>query len=153
MASPYQSPTRRLAADVFIDDGTCLSGDLYLHPNTLAQGGYESAATLMNDQESFFPVADPTGAVTLVGKGRTVSLSYVPEEGLPTLTGAQARVQLEVRLSDGRSLSGWAILELPREYPRTLDFLNGPGPFLAIHDEGRVHLVNRAHIRTVHPRD
>jgi hypothetical protein len=153
MASPYQSPTRRLAAEVSIDDGTCLRGDLYLHPNTLAPGGYESAATMMNNQELFFPVAEPTGAVTLVGKGRTVSLSYAPDEGLPTPDIAQAPVRLEVWLSDGRNLSGWAILELPREYPRTLDFLNGPGPFLAIHGEERVHLVNRAHIRTVHPRD
>jgi hypothetical protein len=142
-----------LAAEVCVDDGTCLSGDLYLHPSTLAPGGYESVATLMNDREFFFPLAEPTGGVTLVGKARTVSLSYVPDEGLPTPDAAQDRVQLEVRLSDERTLSGWAILELPREYPRTLDFLNGPGPFLAIHGDERVHLVNRAHIRTVHPGD
>ena len=63
------------------------------------------------------------------------------------------RVSLEVVLSEGSTLSGWAVLELPRAQPRALDFLNGPGAFVTLHQGPRIHLVNRAHIRMVHPLD
>lgn len=153
MSSPYRSPTKRLTAEVVVDDGGLIVGDLHLHPNTLVPGGYESVLRMINDDESFFPLSDGGTTIALVGKARTVSLSYSPDGESPVPDPTESRVALEARLSDGRTLSGWAILDLPRAYPRTLDFLNGPGPFLPIHDGTRVHLVNRAHIRTVHPLD
>lgn len=152
MSSPYRSPTKRLSAEVVVDDGGLIVGDLHLHPNTLVPGGYESIAGMINDDEAFFPLSEGDKTIALVGKARTVSLSYEPDgDARPDST--ESRVQLEARLSDGRTLFGWAVLDLPRAYPRTLDFLNGPGAFLPIHDGTRVHLVNRAHIRTVHPLD
>jgi hypothetical protein len=155
MPSPYQSPTKRLAVEVLIDDGSRLVGDVYLHPNTMAPGGYESPLTMIDDHAWFYPVSEQGGAVALVGKRRTVSLSYASpgDAAVPESAAATDRVSLEVLLSDGSTLSGWALLELPRAQPRTLDFLNGPGSFVTIHDEARIHLVNRAHIRTVHPLD
>lgn len=153
MASPYQSPTKRIAAEVAVDGGDRLVGDLHLRPNILAPGGYDSVAKMLNNEDPFYPLSDEGRTVALVAKGRTVSLSYVPEARVAEAHPVANRVQLEARLSDGRTLSGWVILELPRAYPRTLDFLNGPESFLPIHDGTRVHLVNRAHIRTVHPLD
>jgi hypothetical protein len=152
MASPYQSPTKRLKAEIVTDDGGRVVGDLHLHPNTLAPGGYESVLTMMNNPEPFFPVSEGNETVALVGKRRTVSVSYGTTGEAPT-SSTENRVRLEALLSDGRTLSGWAILDLPSSYPRTLDLLNGPGLFLPIDDGTRMHLVNRVHIRTVHPLD
>lgn len=159
MTSPYRNPTKRLPAEVASDDGTRLVGDLHLHPNTLAPGGYESALAMINNDESFFPVSADDGTVALVGKQRTVSVSYAASEGRASDEDAEeggpepVRASLEVLLSDGTKLSGWAVVDLPKEYPRALDFLNGPGAFVPIRDDTRIHLVNRAHIRTAHPID
>ncbi|MDZ7779759.1 MAG: hypothetical protein U5R14_07465 [Gemmatimonadota bacterium] len=140
------------------DDGSRLAGDLHLHPNTLAPGGYESALAMVNNDERFFPVSAKDGTVALIGKRRTVSVSYSAPEGTTAGDDPEGevepdRVPLEVLLSDGTKLTGWALVDLPKEYPRALDFLNGSGTFVRIRDEARVHLVNRAHIRTAHPLD
>src|SRR5690606_34922623 len=90
MPSPYQSPTKRLAVEVLIDDGSRLVGDVYLHPNTMAPGGYESPLTMIDDHAWFYPVSEEGGAVALVGKRRTVSLSYASpgDAAVPESTAA-----------------------------------------------------------------
>lgn len=157
MSSPYQSPTRRLAADARLDNGSRVSGDIHLHPNTLAPGGYESPLAMLNGEEPFFPVSVEGAGVVLVGKRRTVSVSFTSTSDDPdgaAVTDDPDRVlTLELLLSDGRTLGGRAVAEMPSAYPRALDLVNGSGDFIPIQDESHVHLVNRAHIRTVHPID
>lgn len=156
MTSPYQSPTKRLSVEVLTDDGSRSVGEIHLHANTRAPGGYESPLAMMESGDTFFPVAEASGRVALMAKARTVSISYVPSPE-PNDAGppppARGRASLEVHLSDGSELSGWASIELPKEHARTLDILNGPERFLAVHAGGRVHLVNRAQIRRVYPLD
>lgn len=161
MTSPYQSLTKRVSAEVFLDDATCRVGDLHLHPNTLLPGGYESLSSMMNGKEPFFPLSEDSDSVTLIGKDRTVSLFHRtadleqeveavdPAAGTP----GHGRVSMRVVLSDGRSISGWVALDLPSSHPRTLDVLNSAGQFFPLHEEAGIHLVSRAHIRTVHPLD
>jgi hypothetical protein len=157
MSSPYQSPTRRLAADARLDNGSRVSGDIYLHPNTLAPGGYESPLAMLNGEEPFFPVAVEGAGVVLVGKRRTVSVSFSSSTDATEAGGApndpERVLTLELLLSDGRTLGGQAVAEMPSAYPRALDLVNGSDDFMPIRDETHVHLVNRAHIRTVHPID
>lgn len=156
MSSPYQSPTRRLKADARLDNGSRISGDIHLHPNTLVPGGYESPLAMLNGEEPFFPVSVEGAGVVLVGKRRTVSVSV--SSGADEADGAASDdpnrvLTLELILSDGRTLGGRALAEMPSAYPRALDLVNGSGDFLPIEDDTHVHLVNRAHIRTVHPID
>lgn len=156
MSSPYQSPTRRLPADARLDNGSRVSGDIHLHPNTLVPGGYESPLAMLNGEELFFPVSVKGAGVVLVGKRRTVSVSF-PSEAVEqdgAMPDDPDRVlTLELLLSDGRTLGGQAVAEMPSAYPRALDLVNGSGSFVPIKDDTHVHLVNRAHIRTVHPID
>lgn len=156
MSSPYQSPTRRLSADARLDNGSRVSGDIHLHPNTLVPGGYESPLAMLNGEEPFFPVSVEGAGVVLVGKRRTVSVSFssdADESKGVTPEDSDRVLTLELLLSDGRTLGGRAVAEMPSAYPRALDLVNGSGDFIPIRDDTRVHLVNRAHIRTVHPID
>lgn len=52
-----------------------------------------------------------------------------------------------------RHLVGAALVETPSAYPRALDIVNRARTFLPVRDGDRVHLVHRAHIRTIHPGD
>ena len=155
MSSPYRSPTKRLAVEILTDDGRRGAGEIHLHPNTRAPGGFETPLTMIDNEDAFFPLSEENGTVVLMGKARTISVSYVPPEDLAAAgpDPSKARAALDLHLSDGSLLSGWTSLDLPKAQARTLDVLNGPERFLTIHTEDRVHLVNRSHIRSVHPRD
>lgn len=156
MSSPYQSPTRRLSAHAHLDNGTRVSGEIHLHPNTLVPGGYESPLAMLNGEEPFFPVSVEGAGVVLVGKRRTVSVSFSPDadDSNGVMPDDPERVlTLELLLSDGRTLGGRAAAEMPSAYPRALDLVNSSGDFIPIRDDTHVHLVHRAHIRTVHPID
>lgn len=157
MSSPYQSPTRRLTADTRLDNGSRVSGDIHLHPNTLVPGGYESPLAMLNGDEPFFPVSVEGADVVLVGKSRTVSVSFSSAsdepDGIAVTDDPDRVLTLELLLSDGRTLGGRAVADMPSAYPRALDLVNGADDFIPIRDETHVHLVNRAHIRTVHPID
>ena len=154
MNSPLRTPTKRLAARVSLDDGGQLVGDLHLHPNAKAPGGFESVVSLIENDDAFFPLCEEGGAVALVGKRRTISLCYETKDvASPERDTGAAPAELEMVLSDGRTLRGTVIRELPSAYPRTLEFLNGPGVFVRIEVEDHTHLVNREHIRIVRPLD
>ena len=154
MPSPYQSPTRTLATEIRLDNGSRLAGDVHLHPNTLAPGGYEAPLVLMNGKDPFFPLSVDGAGVVLVGKALTVSVSYRREDCAPGDEDASGdRLALEVLLSDGRALTGFALVDMPSAYPRALDLMNGADDFVPIMDDTHVHLVNRGHVRTVHPLD
>ncbi len=154
MSSPYQSPTRPLPTEIRLDNGSRLTGDVFLHPNTLALGGYESPTNLLNGAEPFFPLCVEGAGVVLVGKARTVSVSYdMAAHPVDEAVEGRDRISLEVLLSDGRTLKGTALVDMPSAYPRAIDLVNGAGEFVPVMGDARVHLVNRGHIRTVHPLD
>ena len=154
MPSPYQSPTRPLPTEIRLDNGSRLAGNIFLHPNTLALGGYVSPPDLMNGVEAFFPLCVEGAGVVLVGKARCVSVSYdMAHHPMDEASEGRDRITLEVLLSDGRTLKGHAMVDMPSAYPRALDLVNGAGEFVPVTDDSRVHLVNRGHIRTVHPLD
>jgi hypothetical protein len=113
---------------------------------------------MLNRPEGFYPFrpTDDGGAVLLVTKARTVTLSVprttAPED--PARISAAKQARLELTLADGSQLSGWATLELPEHHSRVLDYLNAStDPFFAVTTEAQVHVVNRAHVLYARPED
>jgi hypothetical protein len=120
--------------------------------------GPESPLDMLNRPEGFFPFrpTDDGGAVLLVTKARTVTLSVprttAPED--PARLSAAKQARIELTLADGSRLSGLATLELPAHHSRVLDYLNASvDPFFSITTEDQIHFVNRAHVLYARPED
>ena len=121
-------------------------------PSTIAAGTSASVFAIPS-RGAIRPVTTTLHPVRVSRSISSISFSPAPDAESPLADAVSGRASLEVHLSDGSELSGWAFVELPKEHARTLDILNGPETFLAVHSDDRVHLVNRAHVRKVYPLD
>lgn len=133
-------------------------GQIYVMERVPQHAGPETPLDMLNRAEGFFPFrrTDDGGAILLVSKARTVTLSVprttAPED--PARLSAAKQARIELTLADGSLLSGWATLELPAHHSRVLDYLNASvDPFFAVTTEDQVHIVNRAHVLYARPED
>lgn len=156
--SGFSLPRVAVPATLLLTAGGKREGEIYVMERVPQHAGPETPLDMLNRAEGFFPFRpnDDSGAVLLVTKARTVTLSVprttAPEDPARLSAAKQARV--EVTLADGSQVSGWATLELPEYHSRLLDYLNESAqPFFAITTTAQVHLVNRAHVLYARPED
>lgn len=145
----------RFAVEVLLAEGQVLSGDLHLQARMAHREGPETPLELLNRADQFFALVTPDDGVCFLAKPQVVMVSCAPIPGatdVERLTAAK-RVPLAVTLVGGRTVSGWATLELPPTRARTLDFLNASDRFFMLSTDDAVRYVHRAHVRLVRPLD
>lgn len=154
----FSIPRVAVPANLLLTAGARRDGQIYVMERVPQHAGPETPLDMLNRPEGFYPFrpTDDGGAVLLVSKARTVTLSVsrttAPED--PARVSAAKQARLELTLADGSRLSGWATLELPEHHSRVLDYLNASAdPFFAISTEDQVHVVNRAHVLYARPED
>src|SRR5256886_483958 len=92
-------------------------GEIYVMERVPQHAGPETPLDMLNRGDGFFPFRpkDDTGAILLVTKARTVTLTVprttAPED--PARLSAARTGRLELTFADGSRLSGWAKIELP----------------------------------------
>src|SRR2546430_502101 len=112
--------------------------------------GPETVLELLNRSEGFFafrPADDDQ--ILLVSKGQTVSLSVDRQAPIadPARLSAARTLGVEILLSGGSKLGGWASAELPEGHARLLDYRPGsPEAFFAVWTHAAPHDVNRAFV-------
>lgn len=146
----YRAPTEAAEATVTLSDGSVVEGQLHLHADAAAAGGFESVQDLLDDVDAFFAVTLGDGRVALVGKGHVVEVRC----GLPVGDGLPGTTvhDLEVSLSTGEARRGQAVWSARPAQGRVIDLLNGSRFLRLTTDDGSLYL-NTAHIRTAYPRD
>ena len=154
----FSIPRVAIPASLLLTGGGRRDGQIYVMERVPQHAGPETPLDMLNRPEGFFPFrpTDDGGAVLLVTKARTVTLSVprttAPED--PARLSAAKQAVIELTLADGSRLSGWATLELPAHHSRVLDYLNATlDPFFAFTTEDQVHIVNRAHVLYARPED
>jgi hypothetical protein len=154
----FSIPRVAVPASLLLTAGARRDGQIYVMERVPQHAGPETPLDMLNRPEGFYPFrpTDDGGAVLLVTKARTVTLSVprttAPED--PARISAAKQARLELTLADGSQLSGWATLELPEHHSRVLDYLNAStDPFFAVTTEAQVHVVNRAHVLYARPED
>jgi len=95
-------------------------------------------------------------AAAFIPKSQVVEVSCLQDVPLysdPDRESAAKHVDLEVVMPGGATHRGIAILELPPNRSRALDFLNGSGAFFAITSDGNTRYMNKSHVRLIRPFD
>jgi hypothetical protein len=146
---------RREPADVLLAEGVTVRGSLHLLSRDAYPPGPETPLEMLNRGDTFFALTQAEGGVLFLPKHQTMVVSC-QLEALPTdpdrLSAAKV-LSLEIVLLGGAVLSGRAAVELPPMRARTIDFLNSPGGFFALWNDGVAHYVNKLLVRTIRPHD
>lgn len=151
----YRIPKNRRRIVVKLHSRETLVGDMFLQPYGRWDGGAERPIDILNAAERFFPLNSDTGEIVLVAKDQVVSVACDRVDGEEDpQTAVTRRVALEVRLIHGDTFTGTALLEVPEDHARVLDFLNRWKPrFLPLHTTDGQLLVNRSMIERVRSLD
>ena len=142
-------PTNALDVEIVYADGTWYVGRIFLPVASSHHSGEMRPDEWMNDSTPFFPFLPVNASVAIIlNKAEVVVLTVVaeppPEE--TTVDLPKRRVQVECR---ERVVAGVVIIDMPEGHQRVLDYLNGPDPFLIVHDGDREHLVRKTRITRV----
>jgi hypothetical protein len=147
--SELRVPTIALDTEIVFADGTWFVGRIFLPAASAHHSGGMRPDEWMNDGKPFFPFLPANSREAIIlNKSEVVVLSVVAE--LPpedeTLDSPKRHVQVECR---ERVVKGVLIIDMPEGHRRVLDYLNGPDPFLIVHDGDREHLVRKTRITRV----
>lgn len=142
-------PTNAIDVEIVYADGTWFVGRIFLPIASSHHSGEMRPDEWMNDSAPFFPFLPANASAPIIlNKSEVVVLSLVaeppPED--TTLDIPKRRVQVECR---ERVVAGVVIIDMPEGHRRVLDYLNGPAPFLIVHDGDREHLVRKTRITRV----
>jgi hypothetical protein len=146
---------RREPAEVLTAEGVRLEGSLHLLSRDSYAPGPETPLEMLNRADLFFALIQSQGGVLFLPKHQTMVVSC-PHEELgddPDRLSAAKVLSLEIVLMGGSQLTGRIAIELPPMRSRALDFLNGPGSFFALWNDGVMHHVNKAQVRSIRPHD
>lgn len=148
--SELRVPTVAVDAEIVCADGTWFVGRIFLPAASSHHSGPMRSDEWMNDRTPFFPFLPANGSTAVIlNKNEVVVLTVVaetPAEDEEPIESPRRHVQVECR---ERTLTGELVIDMPEGHRRVLDYLNGPGAFLTVHDGDRHHLVRKAWITRV----
>jgi hypothetical protein len=132
-------PVRRADVEIFTDRDH-ENAVVFLPPDTEPEDLFE-------EETPFFP-ADVGGRIRLFAR-RSVSSITVAAEDAPPPSVQELGLPFEaravtVRLRNGRTIAGTLMCSAGKT--RTLDFLNQESKSFALHAEGKVHHIAKAHV-------
>jgi hypothetical protein len=146
---------RRESAEVLMVEGVRVDGSLHLLSRESYASGPETPLEMLNRCETYFALTQSHDDVLLLPKHQTMIVSCrhdeVPDD--PDRRSAAKVLSLDIVLIGGAQLTGHVAIELPPMRSRALDFLNGPGSFFGLWNDGVMHHVNKAQVRSIRPHD
>jgi hypothetical protein len=150
--SDYRIAKLRCPVEVTLANGRRLDGDIFVQSVGRFRSGPEEPLDLLNDDDSFLPLALADDSVCLIQKAQIALVAA----GLPVSEKAEEAnvvgMRVEFALVDGSTHVGSIFPALRADRPRLVDFLNEtPLQFLALFTTRQLRLVNRVHIAYVRP--
>ncbi len=153
--SDLSLPRTPVPANLLLTQGAPQAGQIFVMERVPHHDGPETVLELLNRPEGFFafrPVANHD--VLLISKVQTMSLSVDRQAPIadPARLSAARMLGVELVLTGGSKLGGWASAELPEHHARLLDYLNASrDPFFAVWTHAATHYVNRAYVLYARP--
>ncbi|HET7791181.1 MAG TPA: hypothetical protein VFK78_10330 [Gemmatimonadales bacterium] len=154
--SEFAVPRAAVPARLLLTEGESRPGHVFVMERVPQRVGPETPLEMLNREEGFFAFRPTVGDVLFIAKANTVALEVDVSAmgGDAERLSAARTASLEVVLTGGASLTGWARFELPAQHSRLLDYLNATRePFFAVSTDSATHLVNRAHVLYARPVD
>lgn len=145
-------PKHRTEAEVVLPGGTCRRVTFFVAEFAADHDGPERLVDLLNGGATFLPALDEELHRTTFLQCANLAVVRVPldgEEGPAEAHTIPTEHEVELTLVDGQTLSGLLTYVLPPERSRLVDHLNGPEPFLRLHSERFLALVNKRFVARV----
>lgn len=154
MYSDYRIEKHRATVVLWTIDGDRVAGEVFLQASTSARTGMETVWEMLNGAEPFFPMRCDDGAIRFLAKARVAEV-HLEAAGRPEAERVGTRsAMVEVALAARAPFVGCIYYEVPSARPRLLDFLNRHRePFLRVHTDEGLRLVNRDLISGIRPLD
>lgn len=157
MSEDYRVPKREVAAEVTIAGQKPAALKLYLAGQAAHHAGYERPSDLLNGPDPFFPATDKKGRLVILQRDAVVVMSVPSGDEHPkeedgedkTVIVSTSTDRVKVSLDNGASLDGRVEFVMPEGRSRLVDFLNLEERFLAVHENGTIHLVNKSRIARI----
>lgn len=140
----FQVPQRTVHVQVRLDGGAELEGQLFA-PSAGPDGAPGRLGDRLNDPDENFLALRHGPDTSLVRKAAIVTIRLSGEDvDLEAHEGETAcAVPVRLWLEGDRTVEGIVAYSMPPEKARILDFLNAAPPFIAVHGDGELLLVNR----------
>ncbi len=150
-------PRAALPAQLLLTHGAARPGQLYVMEQVPHHEGPETVLEMLNRPEGFFAfrLANQDDLL-LISKVQTISVSVNGQAPIadPARLSAARLLGVELELSGGAKVGGWASAELPVQNARLLDYLNlSRDLFFAVWTHAATHYVNRGHVLYARPLD
>jgi hypothetical protein len=142
-------PKRRLPVTVTLAGGMRRDVVLFLAEGASGHGGGERLSDLLNGGASFIPALEvETQTMTFLNRSAVIVAEAGPlaERAATDDIALPVEHEVELTLDDGRALRGHVSYVLPPDHARVADHLNDGTPFLALHGDAGVQLVNKLHV-------
>lgn len=134
-------PTITREARIHYRDDTILNGRVFLPQLAERHAGRMRADEWLNRAGHFFPfLADGEKETRLLNKAFVAVMTIHPEEGEEEVVGTWRRVVIEC---GALRIAGIAFVDMPEHESRTLDWANTPDPFLALHNDDGLHVIQK----------
>jgi hypothetical protein len=153
----YKVPRVQIAAQVRFVSRTVRDVTMFLGDRAALHPGPERPSDVLNSGDRFIPAIE-RDAVEFINLESVMAITVEASwefgddlEILDAALGEMTRQRLQVWLADGSTLRGDVLYLLPEGQRRVQDYLNGPAPFFALRDAGRVHVVHKRHVVLVVP--
>ncbi len=158
MTEIYRVPKRQFPAEVTLVGQPPMRLTLFLAGQAAHHTGYERPSDLLAGVDVFLPAMNGDGHVLFLQRDAVMVLSVPAEaEADPTASGEAAgapgsparRSAVRMTMESGRVIDGSIEYLMPEGHDRLQDFLNSTGRFLALHQDGTVHLINKLRIASI----
>ncbi len=138
-------------ADIFISDGSRLSGHFFVSLRAQGYSRGECLLGLLLDERAYLPFEMDGDEIVLLQKGCMV---MIESEGCEYLKIVSFQKKIDIRISflSGQTLEGKVYSDLPQTNSRLSDFLNHSPRFFCMEVDGKEVLINTLFIKSVYPR-
>jgi len=142
--SDFRVPTVQLATELHWVDGAVICGNVYMPAMSAVQAGPMHPQEWINSPPIFFPFRQDDGTTVLVNKHQILAMSVeaMPEEGDEPGWEPAVLVRHVVVMAGGARFEGDAVIDMPENQRRLVDYLNRPEAFVCLVSGDR-HLLIR----------
>ncbi len=146
MTSDLRVKKEPLPASVYLDDGTVLSGTVFLSPRGPTHSGLETIEELMSEPEAVLPFRTEEGRTILIGKAAIVAVRMVSAEAPADF---EDRILVDMHMRGGAHFAGR--IHVAGESHRPSDIINHAGPWLKFETDGGIVWIRRTAILMASP--
>jgi len=149
----FTVPKDRLSVTIRLDKGIALEGEIFLEPVSDNLSVHQKVIAFLESGNTFFPLKlSAAGNTEFINKRNVWIVDVNIPEGHDAdyfLFRPMHSISVTILFSDGKTVSGELMAEVPEEKARLSDCLNLPGRFLSVKLGKKMRYINKEALQKV----